>query len=257
MTNISPVDSAANLSYSPESVKTTGLDMVRRQFGATQLAQAVTSAYSSGMIDALSGVLQQGGAPKPLIKDLVDTLSKSISNSPALKQYMGTAAGMQSVANGAAAGREVGASILSKTDDSMRQAPATTDAAPRPQAANSTIDPNSFDMMKNSMSQETNNTQGSPQGSGGANGGVAGWLLAMAKGLAEAQISILDKMKDAQEKMTDSAGASEDDDQQRDDFIMAQTEFQAASKLFSMVSEVTATSLKAVGEGLTTVVRKM
>lgn len=86
-------------------------------------------------------------------------------------------------------------------------------------------------------------------GKGGVN-----WLVALAGGLAEAQIKFLDKAMDAQETMKEAAG--KDDKTSRDSFITAQSEYQANMQMFSMMANMTATSLKTLGEGLTAIARK-
>jgi hypothetical protein len=88
------------------------------------------------------------------------------------------------------------------------------------------------------------------------------WLVALAQGMSRIAANHLNKMMDAQEKMEKSSpetdkGLSKDDKQKnQNDFVVAQGEFQAESKLFSMSIEATSTAVKAIGDGLSSLARK-
>jgi hypothetical protein len=88
------------------------------------------------------------------------------------------------------------------------------------------------------------------------------WLVALAQGMSQIASNHLSKMMDAQEKMENSSpesneGLSKDEKQKnQNDFILAQGEFQAESKLFTMATEATSTAVKAVGDGLASLARK-
>jgi len=79
------------------------------------------------------------------------------------------------------------------------------------------------------------------------------WLVALAGGLAKSQIDFLDKAMEAQDAMEKASGEG---DEGRNDFIMAQSEYQANMQMFNMMANLTSTSLKSIGEGLTAIARK-
>lgn len=79
------------------------------------------------------------------------------------------------------------------------------------------------------------------------------WLVALAGGLAKSQINFLDKAMEAQDTMEKASGEG---DEGRNDFIMAQSEYQANMQMFNMMANLTSTSLKSIGEGLTAIARK-
>jgi hypothetical protein len=69
-------------------------------------------------------------------------------------------------------------------------------------------------------------------------------------------------MMEAQDKMensspeTDEGLTDEQKQKNQNDFVVAQGEFQAESKLFSMSIEATSTAVKAIGDGLASLARK-
>lgn len=90
--------------------------------------------------------------------------------------------------------------------------------------------------------------------------GAANWLVALAGALSEIQAKFLN---DAMKNMdTMKANAAKEGDSQekaaekRDEFLMAQSEYQANMQMFNMMANMTATSLKSLGEGLTAIARK-
>jgi hypothetical protein len=50
--------------------------------------------------------------------------------------------------------------------------------------------------------------------------------------------------------------SAEDQETQRNAFLEAQSQYQANMQMFNMVANMTATSLKSLGEGLTSIARK-
>ena len=85
----------------------------------------------------------------------------------------------------------------------------------------------------------------------GESGGGEGesWLVALAKAMGMMLGDIAEKMQSAVDTM-EGAG------KQSKEFMTAQTEFQAQSQLFSMLSNTVATAIKSIGEGLTANARK-
>jgi hypothetical protein len=120
----------------------------------------------------------------------------------------------------------------------------------------------------------------------GAEGGSQNWLVALARALADIQTKFLDAamknlatmeknadaMDSASEDQGGAGGANNDGGQQggqangtddadpnsssRGAFMKAQSEFQANFQMFNMTANMTATSLKSLGEGLTSIARK-
>jgi hypothetical protein len=88
------------------------------------------------------------------------------------------------------------------------------------------------------------------------------WLVALAQGMAEIASKHLDGMMKAQRTMEESspddASKLSDDQKQKNqnDFIRAQGEFQAESKLFTMATEAASNAVKSVGDGLASLARK-
>jgi hypothetical protein len=98
-------------------------------------------------------------------------------------------------------------------------------------------------------------------------------LVALAGSLASVQCKFLDAaMKDMRIMDDNAAGSTQKDtskmndeekakyqqeqDKARDQFVQAQSRYQANTQMFSMVANMTATSLKSLGEGLTAIARK-
>ena len=108
---------------------------------------------------------------------------------------------------------------------------------------------------ENRTDEEGNSTGGSRSGRSGGTGGSGNWLIALAKGLAEAQDKFLSTAMNAKDKMVanaeyDSGSGS------KSEFLDAQATYQAAIQMFTMLANVTATSLKSIGEGCTAIARK-
>jgi hypothetical protein len=100
------------------------------------------------------------------------------------------------------------------------------------------------------------------------------WLVALAGALAEVQGEFLtaamknmDTMRENSKKATqgtppknESAAAKETrqkaEESARNEFLMAQSHYQANMQMFNMVANMTTTSLKSLGEGLTSIARK-
>jgi hypothetical protein len=83
----------------------------------------------------------------------------------------------------------------------------------------------------------------------GAEGG--NWLVALARGLADVQEKFLSKAMENLDTMKASTG-----EDNREEFLTAQSEYQANTQMFNMMANMTATSLKSIGEGLTSIARK-
>ena len=77
------------------------------------------------------------------------------------------------------------------------------------------------------------------------------WLAALARGLASVQADFIDKAMANMEIMKDEV-SSEDSRL----FLKAQSEYQADMQMFNMMANMTATSIKSLGEGLTSIARK-
>ncbi|MCG7938721.1 MAG: hypothetical protein N0C88_07690 [Candidatus Thiodiazotropha lotti] len=108
------------------------------------------------------------------------------------------------------------------------------------------------------------------------------WLVELAKALADIQTEFLNKAMDNLQTMKDNKAAmdteqsgqgqgagngtaettTQDDgntdaqEASRGEFMAAQSEFQANFQMFNMMANMTATSLKSLGEGLTSIARK-
>jgi hypothetical protein len=118
---------------------------------------------------------------------------------------------------------------------------------------------------------------------GGKSGG--NWIVELAKALAEIQTEFLDKAMDNLQTMKDNKAGMDteqgeksqgggslggmfggdkstetqgggDQEGSRGEFMAAQSEFQANFQMFNMMANMTATSLKSLGEGLTSIARK-
>jgi hypothetical protein len=113
-------------------------------------------------------------------------------------------------------------------------------------------------------------SEGKEKGEGKTSGN---WLVVLAGSLATVQCKFLDAaMEDMRTMEENSAGATQkdtsemtkekkqkvqqDQDAARDKFVKAQSRYQANTQMFSMVADMTATSLKSLGEGLTAIARK-
>ncbi|MET0327574.1 MAG: hypothetical protein ABW163_02265 [Luteimonas sp.] len=79
--------------------------------------------------------------------------------------------------------------------------------------------------------------------------GGESWLVALAKGMGAMLGDVAEKMQAAVKKMEGAEKESKA-------FMEAQTEFQAQSQMFSMLSNTVATAIKSIGEGLTANARK-
>jgi Skp family chaperone for outer membrane proteins len=102
------------------------------------------------------------------------------------------------------------------------------------------------------------------------------WLVVLAEGLASIQSKFLTQaMNDMEVMETESDLATQkakdgnknespddkekrqaDEKKHRDNFLMAQSRYQANMQMFNMMANMTATSLKSLGEGLTSIARK-
>jgi len=96
-----------------------------------------------------------------------------------------------------------------------------------------------------------------------ANGESAGnWLVALAGSLSKVQAKFLNAAMENMKTMEtngDAAVSGEDAESketQRNDFLEAQSQYQANMQMFNMVANMTSTSLKSLGEGLTALARK-
>ncbi|MES9942236.1 MAG: hypothetical protein ABW104_19830 [Candidatus Thiodiazotropha sp. 6PLUC2] len=97
-------------------------------------------------------------------------------------------------------------------------------------------------------------------------GSEGNWLVALAGALAKVQQKFLnaamDNMKTMEENGSgavqggDNAQSDEAKEKQRNEFLEAQSQYQANMQMFNMVANMTATSLKSLGEGLTSIARK-
>ncbi|MES9853149.1 MAG: hypothetical protein ABW170_15135 [Candidatus Thiodiazotropha sp. L084R] len=116
-------------------------------------------------------------------------------------------------------------------------------------------------------------SEGEGDGEGGAGKAAGNWLVALAGSLASVQCKFLDAaMKDMRIMDDNAAGSTQKDtsnmsdeekqayqqeqDKARDQFVQAQSRYQANTQMFSMIANMTATSLKSLGEGLTAIARK-
>jgi len=104
---------------------------------------------------------------------------------------------------------------------------------------------------------------GGSEGAGSDVGGSGNWMLQLAKAQAKIQDFFLKEALDANEEMaalTESGAASQEKgkgtDAGRADFLRAQATFQASIQMFTTFSNITATSLKSIGEAMSSIVRK-
>ena len=123
----------------------------------------------------------------------------------------------------------------------------------------------------NATAQQTSDEERSGgRRTGGSSGGIGkgNWLLALAGSMALMQEKFL---KAAMDNMADMARLAEDvvvsgedgtdeekkaAEQNRREFLLAQSQYQANIQMFNMMANMTATSLKSIGEGLTAIARK-
>ena len=97
------------------------------------------------------------------------------------------------------------------------------------------------------------------------------WLVALAGALANVQSKFLNKAMDNMEIMENNSDPEKvkesysdekkeeirsENEKQRNEFIKAQSEYQANMQMFNMMANMTSTSLKSIGEGLTALARK-
>jgi hypothetical protein len=110
-----------------------------------------------------------------------------------------------------------------------------------------------------------NNRLNEVGGSGESGGGESkGWLAAMARALGGMLGDRAAKMIEYQSKMDDLndqlKNIGEDDSkalqENARDFQLAMTQFQTEAQMFGILSNATATSIKAIGEGMVSVARK-
>ncbi|MCG7965510.1 MAG: hypothetical protein JAY63_02860 [Candidatus Thiodiazotropha taylori] len=98
-------------------------------------------------------------------------------------------------------------------------------------------------------------------------GGTEGnWLVALAGALAKVQQQFLNAAMDNMKTMEENGSgatqggndtqSAEEKEKQRNEFLEAQSQYQANMQMFNMVANMTATSLKSLGEGLTSIARK-
>ena len=124
-----------------------------------------------------------------------------------------------------------------------------------------------FAEQENERSEENRNAENGTSRSGGRNGargtggGGGNWLLQLARGLADLQDTFLTKAIDNLNTMVDNAdyeatGDGEVDQEKKKEFLRPQAEYQASMQMFNMMANMTATSLKSIGEGLTAIARK-
>ena len=78
------------------------------------------------------------------------------------------------------------------------------------------------------------------------------WLVALAGSLAKTQGTFLKAALESQETMNGIAGK----EGKEQEFLDAQAEYQANMQMFTMMANMTATTLKSLGEGLTAIARK-
>lgn len=94
--------------------------------------------------------------------------------------------------------------------------------------------------------------------SASSSGGKGNWLLELAKGLAEVQDKFLTKALSSLETMKANADSMNGEGSGGDKgaFLTAQAEYQASMQMFNMMANMTSTTLKTLGEGLTAIARK-
>ncbi|MES9830600.1 MAG: hypothetical protein ABW139_00005, partial [Candidatus Thiodiazotropha sp. DIVDIV] len=107
------------------------------------------------------------------------------------------------------------------------------------------------DMVMDNVEEEAKKDKTCSSGEGG--GSKGNWLVMLAKAMSTIQGEHLNKMLDASDRMQKNTG---EDEETRQAFLDAQGEFQAESKLFGMASEATATAIKSIGDGLSSIARK-
>ncbi|MCG7926413.1 MAG: hypothetical protein JAY67_12825 [Candidatus Thiodiazotropha taylori] len=95
-------------------------------------------------------------------------------------------------------------------------------------------------------------------------GSEGNWLVALAGSLAKVQQKFLTAAMENMDTMKENGSAAvsggdksaEEQEAQRNQFLEAQSQYQANMQMFNMVANMTATSLKSLGEGLTSIARK-
>lgn len=87
---------------------------------------------------------------------------------------------------------------------------------------------------------------------GGKGKGADSWLIALAKAMGQIAGKHADKLNELSQKMDKAGGGG----QASQEFMSAQSEFQAESQLFGMLQSSFTNVLKTLGEGLTQMARK-
>jgi hypothetical protein len=80
------------------------------------------------------------------------------------------------------------------------------------------------------------------------------WLEVLAGSLADIQNKYMDKVIEAKDKL--DAAADKDGDDGQSDFITAQNEYQSMLQMYKQMAEISSTTLKTIGEALSTLARK-
>jgi len=114
--------------------------------------------------------------------------------------------------------------------------------------------PEAQDAVENAKTATAKQISEETEGKEGGN-----WLVALAGALAKVQGKFLQAAMDNMKTMEENAGktgSSGDDKKASNEFLIAQSEYQANMQMFNMMANASATSLKSIGEGLTALARK-
>ena len=189
----------------------------------SNVVSGLAGSLINGMIGQFGGSNFFGALSNLALNSLGDALKGVINNAP-LPQFL----------------KDAATTIIDGAIGNNQQA--TTPAAQ--QAVNESSFAEAFQAAAESVARDSEEEASSA-------GGGANWLKALAGSLAQVQGKFLESAMENLDKMEELAG--EDSSQ---DFLTAQSEYQADMQMFNMIANASATSLKSIGEGLTALARK-
>lgn len=113
--------------------------------------------------------------------------------------------------------------------------------------------------LNDQMVENGDNTGDAKKKAKGGSAGAASWFEAIAGVLGKQLGERVMKLMDARDRMEKNFEASTEPEKNKEgakEYMKAQTDFQVQSQMFGMDSQMAATSIKAIGEGLASVARK-
>jgi hypothetical protein len=215
----------------------------------------------SGIISSVAGNVLSSGLFGSMLSNILGSLGSLVSNlisqfgqndvaSASSNTYLqGFSDGLKSVIDGSSLPQGLKDAVKDFIDDFL-----STEQSSSSYGCQSAVDSSDYGSALSqagysnakALGDETNE-ECSGEGGSGKN-----WLVALAGSLGELQHKFLEKALENMDTMESTAG---NDDQEKE-FLKAQSEYQANIQMFNMMANMTATSLKTLGEGLTAIARK-